>query len=241
MIKKIFYSFLCVATLITPLKAEFIDNLETVCGKVEVGPTVLRVDLMDCGKRDKKMDLYGYRADACWVVTDGWCLKPTMLMAWGDGDLYTLSLAFGRCIPLCNEKIIITPSVGYSWSYLSTENTITIPTEFGPYEVEGVKQKFSGTAPFLGLDVLFNLTPCWRICGSFQYGFSRSWSKLSKEGVFTHRCHTNSKGPSYGLMIERDINKKFSVNLGIGYNHAYSSDKSGLKAKGAKLGIVYWF
>lgn len=219
------------------LQAEFVDNTDKVCGKIDVGPTALRVELMDCGKRHHKMDMYGYRLDACWIIKDGWCVKPVMLMGWGEGSLYTLSCAFGRCIPLCDEKIIITPNVGYSWSYLKTEVDITIPTEYGPYTLENIEEKFRGTSPFIGIDVLLNLSKCWRVCGSLQYGWSRSWTKL--EGI--HTCHSNSKGPTYGFLIERDLNKKCSINLGFGYNCAYSKDKSGLKGKGAKLGFVYWF
>jgi hypothetical protein len=236
-IKKSLSILTLVFCFLNALNAEFVDDTEKVCGKIDVGPTALRVELMDCGKRHKKLDMYGYRADACWVIKDGWCVKPVMLMGWGEGSLYTLSCAFGRCIPLCDEKIIITPCFGFSWSYLTTEVDVDIPLEFGGGTLENIEEKFRGTSPFLGIDVLLNLTPCWRVCGSLQYGWSRSWTKL--KGL--HTCHSNSKGPTYGFLIERDINKKCSINLGFGYNCAYSKDKSGLKGKGAKLGFVYWF
>lgn len=220
------------------LNAEYVDDVEKVCGKLDVGPTILRVELIDCGKRHKKMDMYGYRADGCWLIKDGWCLKPMMLMGWGEGSLYTLSCAFGRCIPLCDEKIIITPNVGYSWSYLTTEVDVTLPPEMGSLVLKDLEEKFRGTSPFVGIDVLLNISPCWRICGSLQYGWSRSWTKIKDIG---HHCHSNSKGPAYGVQIERDLNKNWSINLGLGYNCTYGKDKSGLRGKGAKLGLVYWF
>ncbi|MEC7840092.1 MAG: hypothetical protein VX777_08645 [Chlamydiota bacterium] len=200
------------------------------CRKLDIGPTAMRVELLECGKRSKKMDMYGVRADGCYVTSFGLNVKPTLLMGWGEGDLYALSLAMGWCVPV-GESLIFTPNVGYSWSYLET--TIDIPL----LQLKDVENKFRATAPLAGLDVIWNFLPCWRVYGSLQYGWSRSWTKIKDIST----CHLNTKGPNYGLMLERDLNRKLSANIAFGYNRALSKERHGLKAKGIKLGLVYWF
>lgn len=236
-LKNTFYLSLSFFAFTEMLTAEFLDNNDTVCGKIEVAPAALRLELMDSGKQHHKMNMYGYRIDACWLLCQGWCLKPVMLMGWGDGSFYTASCAFGRCIPMWNEKLIVTPFLGYSWSYLTTKANVSVPTEFGTFTLPHIEHKFRGTSPFVGIDILWNFAERWRVGGSVQYGFSRSWTKI--KDIF--HGHSHSQGPAYGFSIERDLNKKSSINLGVGYNYAYDKEKSGLKGKGIKLGYVYWF
>jgi len=200
------------------------------CGKIDVGPAVMQIDILDCGLKANKMTLYGVRGDAAYVLENGYCIKPFLLGGWGEGSLYNLGLGLGRCIPF-GKSWIITPSVGFTWSYVST--TIDVSS----FMLSNLKQKFYGYTPYVALEALWNFAECWRLSGQVQFG----WSRTKTTVVDFPTCKQNTQGPNFALLLERDLNKKWSVNIGAAYNRSLSEDKSGMKAKGAKIGVAYWF
>ena len=52
---------------------------------------------------------------------------------------------------------------------------------------------------------------------------------------------SHSDGPNYSLGIDYSLSKHWSVMLGFGYNITLSKEKHGIRGKGAKLGLSYYF
>lgn len=200
-------------------------------GRLEIAPVFLRLELLDQYVPVKKMTLYGLKWDAVWISERGYAVKPNVLFATGnDSSLCAANVGFGRCLPV-NDCLIFVPNIGIGGSYVTT--LIDIPA-FG---LEDLGEKFVAIAPYVGLELIFNLTNNLRFSALFQYAFS--WSRTTVEDFPTTTQKTS--GPNLGFQIERDLKNKWSVNFGVGYNYSLSKDNSGLRAKGAKLGIVKWF
>ena len=49
------------------------------------------------------------------------------------------------------------------------------------------------------------------------------------------------KGSNYGVMIEHDLNDRWSINLGGAYNTSLTKEKHGIRGYGGRLGCAYWF
>lgn len=226
-LKKAVLFLLAPLFILSPLVGE--DHL---CGgKADLGVTLMRLELLDFGKkRMKKMDMVGLKGDLTWIIYRGWCLKPMCLLGWGEGELSSVGLGFGRCLPL-NDNFTLLPSIGYTYTYLKTE--IDIPA-FG---LKDQREKFSATAPYVGLEAIYNFWQCWRISGQVLYGWSHSTTKIEH----FPSSKDKTRGPNYGLQIERDLNGNWSLNLGFGYNITLSKENQGLRGKGMKLGLAYWF
>lgn len=229
-LKNYIHSLLVSTLLLSPLT--LVEATDHLCGgKADISATLMRLELLEYGrKRVKKMDMVGIKGDLTWLIYRGWCLKPMFLLGWGEGELASVGIGFGRCLPL-TENFTILPSVGYNYTHLKTE--LDIPA----YGLKDLKNKFDATAPYLGLEAIYNFWNCWRVSGQVQYGWSHSKTKL--EGFPSYRDKT--RGPSYGAQLERDLNGNWSVNLGFGYNITLSKHNEGLRGKGMKLGLAYWF
>jgi hypothetical protein len=113
----------------------------------------------------------------------------------------------------------------------------SIHLDWGPFGEVDLHERFQAIAPFVGLELIYSFSPCWRISASAQYSWSHSKTKV--KDIFSEK--SDAQGPNYGLAIEYDLNQCWSINLGGAYNESYSKEKNGLRARGLKLGIVRWF
>lgn len=202
------------------------------CGKVEVGPAFIHLDILESGHTIRTLDLMAVKADACFCVWNGISIKPTFLYGSNRGSVLSTGAVLGQYIPL-TDCLAIMPGVGLNYSQIKTR--VDVPTPF--FVLENVREKFRSWAPYLNLDIYYNFTTNWRVCGYIQYAWSTTHTTL--EDLFRAKSHC--KGPNYGLMLEYDVNEKWSVNVGAAYNISLSKERHGIRATGLKVALAYWF
>lgn len=231
-----FYSIVLASLLLlticrNPLFSE-ITFLSDVKGRADIGPAYVHIDVLENGRTTHKMDLGAVKADSTIVLYKGFCIKPSILYGFGHGYVFSPSLGAGFVFPVC-KNLYITPLVGYGYTYLRTK--LDLKTPF--FTLHHVREKFRSRSPYVGVDISYDFCDCWRICGSYQYLWSRTHTTIGH--LISDNSHT--QGSSFALMIERDLDKNWSCNIGGAYNSSLSKEKHGLRGYGFKLGIARWF
>lgn len=227
------HPFYCLIYLLALMLFLAESSVEGTRGKVDVGPAYVHIDVLESGKTVKTMNMIAGRADASILIWEGkgWCIKPYALYASGGGELFTGGVGLGHCFPV-NDKLTITPIVGCTYTYMHTHIHV---------EMEGFKfrfkEKFRSYSPYIGAELVWNITPCFRACLMFQYAWSQTRTVINK--LIKDKNH--SKGPNYSAMLEYDLNEQWSVNVAAAYNITLSKEKHGLRGAGVKLGIARWF
>lgn len=202
-------------------------------GKADVGPAFVSLDIIESGRTIETIDMVGARADATILVWKGFCLKPTVTLAKnrGDGRLATGGIGIGHYIPV-NDQICVLPSVGIIFTEIKTH----VDFDLGLGKMR-FKEKFRSKSPYVGLEVSYTLCNCWKFTAVAQYAWSRTYTKI--DPILFAKDHSN--GPNFGLLIDYMINDSWSVNVGAGYNSSLSKEKHGIRGKGAKAALAYWF
>ncbi len=221
------------------------------CGKIDVGPAWVEIDILKSGKTEKTLDMPGIKGDATILLYQGFCVKPGFLWAQkGRAEVASGTIGVGYCLPVgycfpLLEKLTIVPNIGVTWSYLRAHLDVEVPAPpeavqaFGisQIKIEDVRERFRSTSGFVGLEFCYSLTEKWTLIGVYQYAWSRTHTKLTELGTFkSHSC-----GPNYALGVDYSLNRHWSITLGVGYNITLSKEKHGLRGKGAKLGVAYYF
>lgn len=203
------------------------------CGRLDVGPAYLHIDVLESGHTIKDIDMAGFKADGCFIVWKGLCLKPMVLYGRkGHSEIATGGCGLGFCFPL-RDNFSITPSVGCNFTQFKTNLHISVMDQF----VLHLKERFRSVSPYLSLEACYTFFQVWRLIGCYQYSWSHTHTKI--KGMDTVK--SDPEGSNYGLMIERDLNDCWSINLGAAYNVSLTKEKHGLRGYGARLGIAYWF
>lgn len=143
-------------------------------------------------------------------------------------------IGVGFCFPY-KQCLCFTPVGGINCGYLRT--TVTFFNPFTGFGID-IVEKFRSTSPYVGFELSYNFYPNWRIILNYQYSWSRTHTK------FSHHLGTSrekSKGSSYAALLEYDLTKCWSINVGGMYNCSLSKEKHGLRAYGFKLGLGYWY
>lgn len=199
-------------------------------GKVDIGPTIMDIDILESGKTIETLHMKGVKGDATLLLYKGFCIKPSFIWGRGHGQLAAGSIAVGYYIPITkNFKIL--PNVGMAWSYLHTRVDFE---EFGLFDL---KERFRSSSPFIGLEICYTFAEKWTLMGVYQYAWSRTHTKI--DPIISDKSH--SDGPNYSLGIDYSLNEHWSIIFGVGYNITLSKEKHGIRGKGAKLGIAYYF
>lgn len=201
-----------------------------LCGKVDLGPTLMDIDILESGKTVETLHMKGVKGDATLLVYEGLCIKPGFIWGRGHGQLAAGTIAVGYYFPI-TDKFKILPNIGMTWSYLHTR------VDFQEIGLFDLKERFRSNSPFLGMEICYSLTDKWTLMGIYQYAWSRTHTKI--DSIVSNKSH--SCGPNYALGIDYSINNHWSVTFGLGYNITLSKEKHGLRGKGAKLGIAYYF
>ncbi len=199
-------------------------------GKLDVGPTLIHLDILKSGKTEETLHMVGIKGDATILIYQGFCIKPSFMMAWREGRLVTGSLALGYYIPL-TDKIKILPNAGVAWSYLRA------PIDFEELGLFNLKERFRSSSPFIGLEFCYSLTEKLTLMAMFQYAWCHTHTKIKP--IVSEKSH--SEGPNYSLGIDYSLNAHWSLIFGVGYNITLSHEKHGIRGKGAKLGLAYYF
>lgn len=206
------------------------------CAKIEAGPAYLHIDVLESGHTIKELNMAAIKADASWIVWKGICLKPSFLYGrQGHSEVASGGCGLGQYIPI-GDKCAITPSIGCNFTQFKTNIHLPI-TE--AYKLK-LRERFRSVSPYVALDASYCFCKGWRILGIYQYVWSRTWTKIQGLGVdMTDK--SRPKGSNYALVLERDINDNWSVNVGAAYNLSLTKEKHGLRACGVRLAIAYWF
>lgn len=199
------------------------------CGKAEIAPAYLHIDVLEHEKTVRSIDMPAIRAEGTWLVYQGLSLKPTILYGSNDSDLFSAQLGLGYCIPW--RQFIVTPSAGCGYTSLNTRTNIPI------YQLFHLKENFKSCSPYLAVDLTWNFCKDWRVAGSVQYSWSRTHTTIKGLGKFNSRA----EGPSYSALLEYDVTPEWSVNFGGAYNVSLDREKFGIRGYGFKLGIARWF
>lgn len=227
----------------------FIHSVSAECwGKIDIAPAYLHLDVLNSGRTSQRLDMGAIRADATVGICKGygWVLKPTVMYGstFGQSWLFTGGIGVGHCTPISciSDSLILTPSVGVIYTHLRTKCDIQqeVPP-FGLLTFPDCRERFRSVSPYLGLEALYSFTDSFRVCGSYQYSWSQTKTKINgiPGGLKSYRSH--SEGPSYGALIEYDLLKCLSINLGVGYNYGLTKEKHGLRGMGVKVGLAYWY
>lgn len=203
------------------------------CGKVDIGPVYVNLDLLESGKTERTLDMYGVKGDATILVWNGVCLKPAFLWAQGGGELATGGIGLGHCTPIpWVEGLMITPSAGAAWGYVSSHR------DFEEIGLKNVRERFRSVSGYLCLDVCYTFLEKWTLMASYQYAWSNTHTKLGNNLI---SVKSNCSGPSYAIAIEYSLSKCWAINLGGAYNTSLTKEKEGIRGKGLKLGMAYYF
>lgn len=212
-----------------------------ICGRIDAAPAYVRVDVLESGHTVKTLNMCAFRTDATIVLNKSWglCIKPSFLYGKGQhGELGSGGAGIGFCCPF-KECFSVTPYVGCTFTNLNTRINIPVP-DFPDVVLKDVREKFTSSSPYLALELSYTFLKCWRICVTYQYSWSRTHTTLELPiGKMKFKSH--SAGPTYSALIERDLNKHWSVNIGAAYNISLSKEKHGLRGMGVKFGTSYWF
>lgn len=203
------------------------------CGKVDIGPAYIELDILQSGKTIETRRVWVVRGDSTILVWGGYFLKPGFM--WGDNHTTKFtagSIGAGHCFPI-GDRLVLMPSVGVAFTYLKVE----VDLDLGPFVIEDITEKFHSTSPYIAMEFTYKLNDCWTLMGMYQYAWSKTHTTIGDfEEQKSHSC-----GPNYSLGIDYSINKCWSVTFGVGYNITLSHEKHGLRGKGAKLGLAYYF
>lgn len=199
-------------------------------GRVDVGPALIDIDVLESGKTTETLHMKGVKGDMTLLVYEGLCIKPGFIWGQGHGQLSSGTLAVGYYIPI-TKKLKILPHVGVTWSYLHTR------VDFEELGLFDLKERFRSSSPFIGMEICYSLTDRLTLMGLYQYAWSHTHTKIKP--IVSDKSH--SCGPNYAISLDYSLNKHWSVNVGLGYNITLSKEKHGLRGKGAKLGVAYYF
>ncbi len=211
-------------------------------GKVDLGPAYVHVDVLESGKTVKAMHMGALKGDATILVWKGVGIKSGFLAASGQGDLISYSVAAAHYTPI-TDKIALVPSVGVTFSYLSTHINLEEQQLFH------LKERFRSNSPYIALEFSYKFNCSWTLIGMYQYAWSRTHTKISTTRR-THfplgstdlvKDHSHSDGANYSLGVDYTINDHWSVNAGAAYNLTLSHEKHGLRGYGFKAGTSYYF
>lgn len=220
--------FFCLSTILSCL---FISNASAdTCGKIDVSPTYVHLDVLESGHTVKRLDMGGIRVDGSGLVWKGLCVKPTAMYVYGHGELFTVGMGIGHYTPI-TDRFSLTPTIGCVYTELRTKINIR------PFFLYNLKEHFQSVSPYLSLEATYKIVPGLRFSFIYQYAYSATHTVIKHLGT----DNSHSWGPSYAVLLEKDLSDKWSVNIGGAYNIMLTKEKHGLRGYGGKIGVAYWF
>lgn len=228
--KNYIYFLFCLFTLTANVQGKIYADCNEFLGKVDVGPAYIHVDVLEFNRTVKKLDMGGLRADSTLRIWKGLCLKPFLLYANGQGEIFSGGLGLGFIFPI-NERCFFIPSAGCIYTRLNTFINLHM---FG---LNHLKERYSSVSPYIGFEACYCICEGFRV--SFQYQYAWSQTHVDIKHVAHGKSHT--QGSNYAALFEYDVTSKWSANIGGAYNQSLTQEKHGLRAYGFKVGATYWF
>lgn len=217
-------------------------------GRLEVAPIGLFLKLKEPGN-PRHLTMGGARIDASLLPFEesGFLIRPALNLAYGKGNFWSTTLAFGYCIPLekispylntCPwDRIKILPSLGIGYSRLHAHTDVMVPTPVGIFIFPDQLEKFHARSFFIGIEGIFKLTDCLYTTLIYQYGWSRTHTSIGS--LFSTNGH--SSGSSYAIYLDYFLNDSWAISSAFLYNESLDKDRFGILGIGCKLGIGYYF
>ena len=199
-------------------------------GKVELAPAYVHLDILEQNKTVQRVDMAAIRFDGLLVFWDGWCIKPMAMYGKNQAELFSAGIGIGHCIPW--ECYYLTPSVGISFTNINTTFKFSHP--FGTLEFH---EQFRSYSPYISLELTTCFSEDFRISYLIQWAWARTHTHIKH--LIDVKGH--SSGPNFGVHVEYDVAKCWSVSVAGGYNKSLSETKDGVRAWGGKVGIERWF
>ncbi len=213
------------------------------CGKAEISPAFVHIDVLESGKTVHRMDLGAIKCDANWNFWGPMLLKPTFLYGKGKSKDEAIQAGIGlaACFPF-REKWYFTPGIGVNWGWIKTGLEVEAPVFVEnlpePLLVKlKLTEKFRSISPYINFEASYTFVKGWRVVGNIQYSYSRTHTIIKP---FVHD-KSHSEGFSYSGMLEHDLNAHWSINAGGAYNLSLTKEKHGMRIWGFKLGLACWF
>ncbi len=203
--------------------------------KVDFGPVYINMRVLEDGRTKDHLDLGGARVDATiqplpgHPYLKGVAVKPTFTYAVGGRGHYTTGgLGLGHFIPV-GKCVLITPLVGVTWSRLTTR------TDFPMFGLFRVREKFTSWTPYAGGEISWFPNDTWMFSASMNWGWAKTRTHLDGLGL----SKGESQGPVYSAMVDYYLNKCWSINVAVGYNHSKTQEKHGIRGLGTRVGTGY--
>lgn len=204
------------------------------CGKVDIGPMIFDLDILKSGHTEETLHMKGVKGDATIQLYKALVLKPGFIWGQGHGEVASGSIGLGLCTPIFKGFMLI-PSAGVIFGYVRTKVDVPIPEM--DIVLKDLKERFRSISPYVALEFCYTFLEKWSIMGCYQYSWSRTHTKIGDIVSENSHCW----GPNYTLGLEYCFNKNWAMNLGAGYNTSLSKEKHGIRGKGLKLGVAYYF
>ena len=233
MFLRAFFGILCAAFIgNASLVSAHLFSDYTPHGKIDIGPTYFELDFLKSGKTEKTNRMGGAKIDATLQIWRGVCLKGCALLGMDNhkGRLGSFSVGLAHYTPV-TDRLTLTPQVGFIWGYIRGR------TEIDMLGLDNVKEQFRTTSPYVALELCYKLTDKLLLNACYQYAWCHTHTKIGH--IIDEKSH--SCGPNYTLGLEYSIDCNWSINAGIGYNISLSKEKHGIRGKGAKIGVAYYF
>lgn len=216
------------------LLLSFTQAMAEIKGRADLGAVYAEVDILESGKTIETLHMKGAKFDSTIVLYQGYTVKASALWCEEHGGLTSGTLAVGYMVPI-GQRWKFLPNVGMNWSYLHTT------VEFKDFGLQlgrtHFKERFRSDTPFIGLDIGFAITDDLTLIAMYQYGWARTHTKIRT--IASQKSH--SCGPNYALALDYSIAEHWSLSLAGSYNITLSKEKHGLRGKGLKLGVAYYF
>jgi len=197
---KSFQLFLTACSLVAaPLLGDCCESTEPkICGKVDVGPAYVHIDLLQNGVTNEKMDIPAVRADLSYAIWRGLVIKPNFTYGYNNEELIMAGCGLGQIIPIY-DCFKLTPVTGFNYSYLDTKTNI-------PFN--NTKRSFQSYGVYIGLEGTYSLTKSLRLYGTYQYVWTRnitSYKFPAPFGSASVRLKEHSSGSAFSAMIEQEF------------------------------------
>ncbi|CAF24698.1 MULTISPECIES: outer membrane beta-barrel protein [Candidatus Protochlamydia] len=201
-------------------------------GKIDIGPTFVSVDILESGKTEDTIRFGAVKGDLTLLVWKGLAFKSGFMIGEGKKHAQFTSgyIGLGQYIPV-TDKFMILPSIGVTFSYLKTH------VDFEHFQLFDLKERFRSSSPYVGIDFSYKLTDKLTVVGICQYAWCHTHTKIKP--IVSSKSHSN--GPNYSLGLDYSFNANWTLTAGVGYNITLSREKHGLRGKGAKIGMAYYF
>lgn len=232
--------------LILPLQAALPEF--ALKGHADVGPTFLRIEVLENEEVMDRIDMYGVRSDGTFLFfkDSGFAVKPTITYATGDGDILGYGVGLGYYIPFCSDRCYLVPVVGLGWTHLKTDINLDVATGYPPpyppiVTLKDVDEQFRSNSRYVGFELMCQVCEPFWATFIYQYAWASSKTYLTHPDLPDGRqvLRSRTSGSNFALSLDYYFKNNISVGLAGGVNTSLDEGRSGIRGYGVKFSIGY--